>query len=94
MSLPAFKEKASRLNFCIIRWLLQIVYGFVIMIVMFIFGIIIGITFFINCLTVLIAGKRFKMHYTFVLRIAKWLGHVYMYFLAATDDIPALFPPA
>jgi hypothetical protein len=94
MSLPAYKESASRLNFCIIRWLLQIVYGFVIMIVMFIFGIIIGITFFINCISVLIAGKRFKMHYTFVVRIAKWLGHVYMYFLAATDDIPALFPPA
>jgi hypothetical protein len=93
MSLPSFQEKASRLNFCIVRWLLAFVYGIIIFLVMWLFGILIGITFFINCLTVLIMGKRFKLHYNFVLRVAKWLGHVYMYFLAATDDVPPLFPP-
>ena len=92
MSLPGFKEKASRLNFCIIRPLLQLFYGLIIFLVMIIFNMIIGITFFINCLTVLLIGKRFKAHYDFVTRVAKWIGHLYMYFLAATDDIPALFP--
>jgi len=92
MSFPGFKEAASRLNFCIIRPLLQIFYGIIIGIVLMIFNFIIGITFFINCLTVLIGGKRFKLHYDFVLRVAKWLGHLYMYFLAATDDVPDLFP--
>ena len=92
MSFPGFKEAASRLNFCIIRPLLQIFYGIIIGIIMMVFNFIIGITFFINCLTVLIAGKRFKLHYDFVLRVAKWLGHLYMYFLAATDDVPDLYP--
>jgi len=94
MSLPGFKESASRLNFCIIRPLLQIFYGIIIGFVMMIFNFIIGITFFINCLSVLFVGKRFRAHYDFVVRVAKWLGHLYMYFFAATDEVPALFPKA
>lgn len=92
MSLPGFVETASRLNFCIIRPILQMFYGIIIGLVMMIFNMIIGITAFINCFTVVIAGKRFKAHYDFVTRVAKWIGHLYMYFLAATDDIPDLFP--
>ena len=83
MSLPGFVETASRLNFCIIRPILQMFYGIIIGLVMMIF---------INCFTVVVAGKRFKAHYDFVTRVAKWIGHLYMYFLAATDDIPDLFP--
>ena len=92
MSFPGFKEAASRLNFCVFRPFLQLFFGIIIGIILMIFNFIIGITFFVNCLTVLITGKRLKLHYDFVLRVAKWLGHLYMYFLAATDDVPDLYP--
>ena len=70
-SLPPFKEKASRVNFCLIRPLLYIVYGLVFGLILFLYGIIIGFTFFINCLTVLCSGKRFRAHYDFVAKLAK-----------------------
>ncbi|MEE9411345.1 MAG: DUF4389 domain-containing protein [Candidatus Heimdallarchaeota archaeon] len=91
-SLPPFVETASRVNFCLVRPLLQILYGFVYGFVLFIYGILIGFTSFINCLTVLFAGKRFRAHYDFTLKLAKWIGHISMYFGAATDDVPDFFP--
>ena len=91
-SLPPFVEKASRVNFCIIRPILNFVYGIVFGLILFVYGIIIGFTFFINCLTVLCAGKRFRAHYDFVSKLAKWSAHISMYFGAATDDVPDFCP--
>ncbi|MHA1686204.1 MAG: DUF4389 domain-containing protein [Candidatus Heimdallarchaeaceae archaeon] len=91
-TLPPFVEKASRLNFCIVRPILQLLYGLIIGLILFIYSFIIGITGFINCFSVLIAGKRFKTHYDFVVKIAKWIGHLYMYFNVATDETPPIFP--
>ena len=91
-SLPPYKEKASRVNFCIYRPLLYIVYGLVIGLILALYSIIIGFTFFINCLTVICSGKKFRAHYDFVTKLAKWVGHIIMYFQAATDDVPDFCP--
>ena len=92
MTLPAYKAKASCVEFCLIRPLLNILYGILSIFVFMIYGFIIGITSFVNCFTVVCSRTHWKTHYNMVGRLSLWIAHMSMYLAIATDDNPPICP--
>ena len=89
-SLPKYKKKASRFEYCCIRGLyacpLLLVGGFV----MGFIRILLMILAFFNFFTILLAGKRGEGYYDWTLKVNKWTAHVMMYLAGATDERPSL----
>ena len=92
MSLPKYKQKASRFEYCCIRGLYAIplcVVGGLAAFVVFFIRLFLG---FINFFTVLFAGKRNHGYFEWTLKINLWIAHVNMYLAGATDVRPSLTP--
>ncbi|UJG44162.1 MAG: DUF4389 domain-containing protein [Candidatus Heimdallarchaeum endolithica] len=92
LKLPPYKKEASCTQFCLVRPIMNILYGIIAFFVLFIYGIIIGITSFINCFTVVCSKTRWETHYNVVAKLAFWIAHFSMYLSNATDDTPPLCP--
>ncbi|MHA1303405.1 MAG: DUF4389 domain-containing protein [Candidatus Heimdallarchaeaceae archaeon] len=71
---------------------MNFVYRLLAIFVMLIYGVIISLTSFVNCLTVVCTKSRWETHYNMVTKLALWSVHISMYLANATDDTPPACP--
>lgn len=81
------QEKAGR-----VELLVRIVYWIPLVIVMAILGIIGGIAFIINVLSILVLGKKFLSISRFVVMAVGYRAKMVAYLMCSTDERPPIIP--
>ena len=84
-----YEHDASRLELFI-----RIVYSFVVMLVLAVYGFIAEICMLIQWLVILILGRRSEGLSNFIKGYLEYLVHVIGYVYWMTDDRPGIFPKA
>lgn len=92
MSVPKYSKKASRVEFCCIRFLYIIPVAIIGGIAAAILGLILGLLQFVNFFTVLFSGQRFEPLYNVSRQLLTWGLLVNMYMLGASETRPPLTP--
>ncbi|HHN81335.1 MAG TPA: DUF4389 domain-containing protein [Methanomicrobia archaeon] len=83
----AYEEPASRLELFV-----RIVYGFLISIVLSIYGMIAGICIFLQWFVILLLGRRSKALGDFIQGYLEYQVHVLAYLNLMTDRRPSIMP--
>lgn len=92
LKLPSYKKEADCCQFLCLRSIMSVLYGMVMFGVVFIYGLMIGVTSFINCFTVICTKTNWETHYNVVAKLSLWQAHMGMYLTRAVDETPSCCP--